>query len=133
MKNEKRTEDRIKMKVGGKVDCERDEMTSKDSKEIRTSSPLFVPASLNGKLNNKMKAEEERMGLITGWKCKIVERGGVMLRNLLTKSNSYSKEDCGRESCHACKHATKPFNCRRRGGCTKHHVLNVVTLVEFYG
>ena len=39
-----------------------------------------------------MKAEEDRMGDITGWKFKLVERSGVLLKELLTKANPWKEE-----------------------------------------
>ena len=35
---------------------------------VRLSSPVFIPATQNSYLLQKMKAEEDRMGDITGWK-----------------------------------------------------------------
>ena len=35
---------------------------------VRLSSPVFIPATKNSYLLQKMKAEEDRMGDITGWK-----------------------------------------------------------------
>ena len=54
------------------------------------------------------------MGEITGWKYKLVERSGVLLRELLTKSNPWDTSPCGRKKCLACPMAKKPLNCKRR-------------------
>ena len=45
----------------------------------------------------------------------MVERGGKMIKDLLTGSNIFAGEGCGRKRCSACKSAKKPLNCRRRG------------------
>ena len=44
-----------------------------------------------------------------------MERGGTMIRQLLTKSNIFAGEPCGRTRCEACRNTEKPQNCRRRG------------------
>ena len=38
-----------------------------------------------------------------------------MLKSILTKSNIFSGEGCGRGDCQACRHAEKSLDCRRRG------------------
>ena len=44
-----------------------------------------------------------------------MERSGRMLKDLLSCSNLFSGEGCGREKCGACESASKPLNCSRRG------------------
>ena len=81
---------------------------------VRLSAPVFIPATKNSYLLQKMKAEEDRMGDITGWKFKLVERSGVLLKELLTKANPWDTSPCGRRKCLACPMAKKPLNCKRR-------------------
>ena len=38
-----------------------------------------------------------------------------MLRDILTRSNIFEKEKCGRQGCVSCTMGAKPQNCRRRG------------------
>ena len=83
-------------------------------KEIRIAAPLFVPATRDGILAIRMKLEEEKLGNLVGWKFKIVERGGRTIRDLLTQSNPFEKEKCGRERCISCSMGAKPQNCRKR-------------------
>ena len=54
------------------------------------------------------------MAVITGWKFKIVERGGAKLSELLVRANMFDKAGCGRGECLACRDAKKPQNCRRQ-------------------
>ena len=42
-------------------------------------------------------------------------RGGIMIKQLLTKNNIFAGEPCGRKKCEACKNTDKPQNCHRRG------------------
>ena len=83
--------------------------------EPRVACPLFVPASKDGCLVRRLKEEETKLAEVTGWKYQVVERGGRQLRDLLTKSNLFSKEKCSRSYCMACRDMGKPFDCRRRG------------------
>ena len=87
-------------------------MTTK--KPVRLSAPVFIPATKDGLLLRKLQEEENKMGEITGWKYKLVERRGVLLRELLTKSNPWDASPCGRKKCLACPMAKKPLNCKRR-------------------
>ena len=45
---------------------------------------------------------EEEMYKVTGYKMKIVERAGKSLINMLTKSNPWGGNDCGRRGCLLC-------------------------------
>ena len=63
------------------------------------TAPLFVQASASGELASRLRMEEEKMGTMLGWKFKVVERGGRMIRDLLTKSIIFAGEVCGRKDC----------------------------------
>ena len=89
--------------------------TVDNKNEVRTAAPLFVPATRDGVLASRLRLEEEKLGKLVGWRYKIVERGGNMLRDLLTRSNIFEKEKCGRLGCVSCSMGAKPQNCRRRG------------------
>ena len=80
-------------------------------REIRIAAPLFVPATADGRLIRKLKEVDDMLGELVRWKFKIVERGGRSLKELLTRSNIYSKDHCGRV-CKACDHQKKPQDCR---------------------
>ena len=75
----------------------RETMTTK--KPVRLSAPVFVPATKDALLLRNMQEEENKMGEITDWKYKLVERSGVLLRELLTKSNPWDTSPCGRKKC----------------------------------
>ena len=89
--------------------------TTTSRREMRTAAPLFVPATSNGVLASKLRDEEEKLSEIVGGKLKVVERGGKMLRDLLTRANIFDKEKCGRQNCVSCSMGANPQNCRRRG------------------
>ena len=83
--------------------------------DVRIAAPLFIQATEGSSLVALLKEEEEKLGGIVGWRYKVVERGGTMVKQLLTRSNLFSGEPCGRSKCEACRNAEKPPNCRRRG------------------
>ena len=49
-----------------------------------------------------LREKESRLEEITGDKIKIVERGGKRLENILTGSDSWKGQDCGRKNCFLC-------------------------------
>merc|ERR1711888_112933 len=95
-------------------------------KTIRVAAPLFVPSTKDGMLARRLRDEEERLGRMVGWSYKIVERGGTTLKELLTKSNIFEKENCGRGGCISCLKGEKPQNCRRRGLMYETHCVECV-------
>ena len=58
---------------------------------------MFVQATKDGTLASRIREEKEKIGKMVGWRYKVMERNGQMLRELLTKSNIFDKEQCGRE------------------------------------
>merc|ERR1712215_387481 len=88
--------------------------TNKSKKPVILSAPVSVPATKDALLLKNMQGEENKVGEITGWKYKLVERSGVLLRELLTRSNPFDTNPCGRKNCLACPMAKKPLNCKRR-------------------
>ena len=48
---------------------------------MRIAAPLFIPATKEGRLATRLRAEEEILGTIMGWKYKVVERGGDSSRS----------------------------------------------------
>ena len=49
--------------------------TGPSTREVRIAAPLFIPATKEGRLATRLRAEEEILGTIMGWKYKVVERG----------------------------------------------------------
>ena len=80
---------------------------------------LFVPYTLGSELAKRMRAAEEKLMEMTGYKLKIVERSGTKLEEILHKADPWQGQDCGREMCMLCqtkrytgKHLTQ--DCFRR-------------------
>ena len=64
---------------------------------------MFVPYTRHSELALRLRDNEEKMEHLTGYRIKIVEKGGTKLVDLLDKSNSWAGQDCGREGCLMCK------------------------------
>ena len=73
------------------------------SEEIRTTSVLFVDQTPKGELARRLRELEPRLAKITGFRIKIVVRGGTKLKQALPNTNPWSGSECGREDCVTCK------------------------------
>ena len=67
-----------------------------------TRAVMFVPFTPNSELAKLLRENEEQLEKITGTKLKIVERTGVKLVDLLTRSNPWQGYDCTRLNCLLC-------------------------------
>ena len=75
---------------------------------------MFVPRTARGELTSRLRLGEQKVGKISNWKIKIVERGGDKLTSLLVTKNPWSDLKCGRTSCHLCPNSDSDSRCRRR-------------------
>ena len=75
---------------------------STNKTELETKSLLFVPRTKGGELAKRLRTEEDTLAKITGYRVKIVERGGTMVKRVVHKSNLWSGKDCDREDCPIC-------------------------------
>ena len=74
------------------------------------------------------RESEMRMEQMTGYRLKIVERGGAKLVDILHKSNPWAGQDCERKDCLLCK--TKKYegktnsqDCRKRNAVYKTYCI----------
>ena len=72
-----------------------------------------MPRSTGSKLCKMLRAEEQKLTEITGYRIKVVERSGDQIRRILCKKDPFEGAPCGRETCMVCKPEGKG-NCRRR-------------------
>jgi hypothetical protein len=63
---------------------------------------MFVPYTAHSELATRMRDNAERLQGMTGYKLKIVEKGGTKLVDLLHKANPWAGQPCGRERCLLC-------------------------------
>ena len=64
---------------------------------------MFVPYTKHSELATRLREGEEKMEKMTGYKLKIVEKGGTKLVDILHKANPWAGEDCKRDSCMLCR------------------------------
>ena len=91
----------------------------KVNNQVNNNTPvtvLFCPRTPNGELAIRLRKAEMEIEVITGDKIKIVERAGIMIKNILVKSNPWAGSPCGRPDCLVCPQENAG-NCRKRN-CT---------------
>ena len=76
-------------------------------KEIEYKSCLFVPITKGGKLLKEMKKREEEINRNSDERIKIVEGGGVKMKDLLVAKNPFPNTVCEMRKCVLCKNNTK--------------------------
>ena len=77
----------------------------KDGKmqQIDVKTVMFIPFTQGGQLAKKLRDAEEKLGSITGYRMKMVERAGDKLEDLLTRADPWQGLDCGRAACLLCQ------------------------------
>ena len=60
-------------------------------------SLIFVPKTVDGDLSKRLREIDRKISEVTGDQCKVVERSGTKLKQLLHKSNPWQNVKCGRE------------------------------------
>ena len=68
---------------------------------------IFVPFTTHNALAKSMREAEEKLGKLTGYKLKVVERAGTKLDDILHKSDPLQGIDCRRRSCLLCTTKSK--------------------------
>ena len=68
-------------------------------KEGAVESVMFVQATENSELKNRIQISAKKNGL----KIKVQERTGTKLKQILQRSDPFSKKRCNRETCEICK------------------------------
>ena len=83
------------------------ENTTKMSKNMTTTKKIkgvmFVPYTKHSELALRLRESEEKMEEMTGYRIKIVEKGGTKLVDILHKANPWAGEDCRRPGCLLCE------------------------------
>ena len=84
------------------------EMKKKDQRDAgkmgaEVKAVMFVPFTVGTKLAKNLRDAEEKLGSMTGYRLKLVEKAGDKLEDLLTKSNRWQGMDCGRQGCLLCE------------------------------
>ena len=94
--------------------------------ESEIETVLFVPHTPNGTLARLLQEEDDRFRRgTTIKKIKMVERGGITVKDILSKTNPWSDEGCERSDCLPCRGE------RGKGGnCQKENVVYRITCQE---
>ena len=80
---------------------------SKTLDKNKAKAVFFVPYTVGSTLAKRLRDAEENLKGTTGYKLKIVERGGTKLEDLLHRSDPCQGQDCCRQGCLLC--ATKQY------------------------
>ena len=75
-------------------------------KELEYKSVLFVPITKGGKLLKEMKKREEEINRNSDERIKIVEGGGVKMKDLLVVKNPFPNTVCEMRKCVLCENKT---------------------------
>ena len=73
-----------------------------------------MPRTPGGELARRIRQSETQMEQITGYRVKIVERGGVMIKRMVVKTNPWNDGACGRPQCLICRHENGGGDCSKR-------------------
>ena len=71
---------------------------------------LFVPVTKGGTLAKEMKQREEEINKFSKERIKIIEDGGIKLKNMLVNKNPFKVEKCEQIKCALCKENSTKSN-----------------------
>ena len=94
----------------------------KTAVQEEVSSVMFIPHTVGSALAKELKEKENILKEITGDKMKIVERAGLKLEDVLTRTNPWKGMDCGRPNCLLCLTKTLTGKDKKKD-CTKRNIL----------
>ena len=83
---------------------------------------MFVPYTHGSVLIKKLRENEEKIAKFTKHKIKLVERAGIKLQDVLTKSNPWKGEDCQRTNCLLC-HTKNETEKNKTQDCYKRNLV----------
>ena len=104
------------------LDRVEDDRKNTTEKKAANKAVMFVPQTKNSELAKRLRENENEMEKYTGYRIKIVERSGRSVNQILTKSNPWGGEDCGRSGCLLCQ--TKAATGKNlTQSCTKRSIM----------
>ena len=96
--------------------------STEEKQEHPVKSVMFVPYTPGSQLAKKLRTNEEVLAKIPKSKLKIVERAGLKLQDVLTTSNPWKGQDCGRLNCLLC-HTKMSTEKNMRQDCHKRNLV----------
>ena len=93
--------------------------TTKAGGQSKIKAVMFIPFTKHSELAIRLRENEEQMEKMSGYRMKIVEKGGTKLVDMLHKANPWAGEECGRRGCLLCATKkelglTNSQDCKRR-------------------
>jgi hypothetical protein len=86
----------------------------RNSAGIPTSTVIFIPSTKGSKLLKLMKENEDKMSELTGFRFRMMEAGGIKVKNMLSTDLARGSH-CGRQNCQPCRRTSeKRENCKRK-------------------
>ena len=86
--------------MNSKVNWYKGNGNNKNNIEYKTV--LFVPVTKGGKLAKELKQREEEINKYSEERIKIVEGGGVLMKNIMVKKNPFPISKCEKKKCLIC-------------------------------
>ena len=77
------------------------------TKEIDYKSVLFVPVTKGGTLAKELQKREEEINKYTTERIKIIEDGGLKMKDLLVKKDPFPNDKCSKKKCIICESEIK--------------------------
>ena len=74
-----------------------------ENAKVEYKSVLFVPPTPGGALAKELKIREEELNKYNKERIKIVEKGGIKIKDLLTSKNPFQKSKCLEKSYPLCQ------------------------------
>ena len=97
-------EERDKNKISRKLNWYKN-----SSNDIEYKTVLFVPVTKGGKLAKELKKREQEINKNSHERIKIVEGGGIQMKNILVKKNPFPDEICEKKKCVLCNTDSNKF------------------------
>ena len=86
---------------------------------------IFTSFTTDSELAKSIRQAEERLEVLTGYRLKVVERPGSKLEDILTKSNPWQGQDCGRQDCLLCQTKEKTGENKGQDCCKRSLVYEI--------
>ena len=76
---------------------------------------MFVEQTKGGVWQKKLLEAEDSIGMMVGYRVRIVESSGTQLGRLLPCTNPWKGQHCGQPACYTCEQGGEELqNCRQR-------------------
>ena len=90
--------------------------------EKQYTSILFVPPTPNGELANLLKKREMELNLNSKMNIRIIEKGGIKMKNLVVNKNPFEPKKCTISNCPFCNNGKTLKICEsNRMHCSTHN------------